>query len=111
MKEKQRKTPLIFPFSLLFKIQEWIHAGDPIPQTHRKGIWETIALDFFGIIALLMPILSYFEYIGPKAYENKIGLLIAAAIALIPGIYATVCTIACWRRVPGFSWGMIPYFD
>jgi hypothetical protein len=37
--------------------------------------------------------------------------LLMAFMTLIPGLYALWITICCWRRVPGYTWAMIPFFD
>lgn len=110
-KGKARNFRYPFPLSAIHRAKKWWDAGDPIPETHRKSMWEIIALDLFGLVAIMLPILSYLEIINPLPFKNVLSLIGVCLLTWIPGLYMTICTIGCWRRIPGFSWGMIPYFD
>lgn len=89
----------------------WFKAGDPIPQTHYKSMRIMIALLVFGTIIGSLFVMNLFQigYITDSGSLFSLGFL--TFITLAPGLYALVCTIGCWRRIQGFDWSLIPFFD
>jgi uncharacterized membrane protein len=92
-------------------IAGWFRAGDPPPKTHRKSMAIMTALLIFGFAFVTMWVLALLE-IGIWAQIRSPGSMAGCAfLTLCPGLYAAWVTVCCWRRIPGYSWGMIPFFD
>ena len=108
MKEgKQQKLPS----SIYGRIIHWFRSGDPVPKTHRNGLPITFSLLFIGIIGLACAIAPLLGYTNGNIENHVVSLFILAFMALTPSLYNCFVMFCCWRRVPGFAWSMIPFFE
>lgn len=112
MKKASSQSVLIrdIIFSFFTAFRDWIKAGNPPPRTHRKSMFIMTALLVFGFTFLTVWILAV---TGTKFYTaNSIhSFAIMAFITLCPGLWALWNSVCSWRRVKGYDWGMIPFFD
>ena len=106
MKETQK-----IPKSVLGRINYWFKNGDSIPKTHRSGVPITITLLFIGIFAMACAFAPFLGYTNNNVEFNTIPLLVISFLALTPSLYNLWIMVCCWRRVPGYEWSMIPFFD
>jgi len=105
MKSKtQRLSPLL-------QIRNWLLSGEMPPKTHKKSMLIMVALLCFGIPSFTVFILAALQIRFYDSINSLGGLAFVSFITLMPGIYALWITVCCWRRVKGYSWDMIPYFD
>jgi hypothetical protein len=97
--------------SFFVAIAEWLRAGDLPPATHRKSMAIMAGLLVFGATFVTLWTLWLVGH-GIWADLRSPGSLLAMAfLTLCPGLYAFWITVCCWRRVPGYRWAMIPFFD
>ena len=92
-------------------IKNWFESGDPIPKTHYKSMRIMIALLLFGSFIGALFIMNLFDFGIHTKSDALLSLGFMTFITLCPGLYAFIITIGCWRRIPGFEWGLIPFFD
>ena len=112
--EEKPKNPinlLSYPISLIRSIIKWFKAGEAPPETHRKSMMIMIGLLAFGIPIFTIFILALLKikfYTYVKSYAS---FAFMSFITLCPGLYSLWITVCCWRRVKGYEWSMIPFFD
>ena len=99
------------PKSLFGRVRCWVKAGDPIPKTHRKNLPITILLFVIGLFALACAFAPAYGYTNGRVEENTIPFLIIAFICLTPSLYNIWVLTCCWRRVKGYRWSMVPFFE
>lgn len=97
-------------FSFFTAFVDWLKAGDLPPRTHRKSMFIMIALLLFGFTFLVIWIMAIS---GNRFYTaNSVSSFgIMAFITLCPGLWALWNSVCAWRKVKGYDWGMIPFFD
>lgn len=108
---KQDSTSFSFILGDIFhELAKWIRAGDKPPRTQVGSIYLMIALNLFGITALTVWTLAFFEIKFYNVFTSIAPLAFIAFVTLCPGLYGLWVTLCCWRRVYGYDWFMLPEF-
>ena len=106
MKEGKQIQPTVFA-----SILNWFNSGDPVPKTHRNGLPITFSLLIIGLIALACALAPFYGYTNGAVEIHTKSLLFLAFLALTPSLYNCFIMFCCWRRIPGYRWSMIPFFE
>jgi hypothetical protein len=69
------------------------------------------ALLVFGFAFLSMWLMAMLDIGFWSSLKSPSSLISMAFLTLCPGLYALWITVCCWRKIPGYTWGMIPFFD
>ena len=102
---------LNIPVNLVKSTISWIKSGDLPPETHKTSMRIMTALLLFGFTFLTIAILCATGQAFDTYNISYPSYAFMIFITLCPGLYSLWITICCWRRVDGYSWGMIPFFD
>ena len=99
-------------FLRIFKsFVDWIKAGDAVPKSHYKSMAIMAGLLIIGIPTFIVFVLAATKTAFYEHVTSLSSLAAVSFITLVPGLYVLWLTICCWRRVDGYRWGMIPFFD
>ena len=108
MKEgKQNYVSTTIPGSIL----KWFQSGDPVPKTHRNGLPITFSLLIIGFIALACALAPFYGYTNGTIENHTKALFFLSFLAFTPSVYNCFIMFCCWRRIPGYRWSMIPFFE
>ena len=111
MKKQAKRSHLTSYLNIIKRLREWIASGDPVPKTHYKSMAIMTALLVIGIPSFIVFILAEMNMSWCQHIESPSSLAVVSFLTLTPGLYVLYLTICCWRRVDGYKWGMIPFFD
>ena len=108
MKTNQKTIKNLNPF---YNILNWVKSGDLPPKTHKTSMLIMISLLLFGIPSFYIWILAFFRIQFYDYLDSLFPLGFISFITLCPGLYSLWISICCWRRIKGYNWNMIPFFD
>ena len=111
MKEDRSTFFLSRYFNFVKRFELWLKDGDPVPKTHYKSMAIMTALLVIGLPTFFVFILAAAKIAFYEHIRSVSSLGVVSFLTLTPGLYVLWLTICCWRRVDGYKWGMIPFFD
>ena len=111
MKKEKNRLKLGSYLKSFDSIKTWLISGDKVPKTHYKSMAIMFGLLLIGIPTFIVFILAATKTAFHEHISSLSSLAGVSFITLTPGLYVLWVTICCWRRVEGYKWGMIPFFD
>ena len=110
MKQEKQIVFVSKYLNFIKRLIQWFKDGDRVPKSHYKSMAIMTALLVIGIPTFIVFLLSTFN-IAFSELRSPSSLAVVSFLTLTPGLYVLWLTICCWRRVKGYRWGMIPFFD